>query len=295
MTPKTECVSPRNGFHASIWPVYTQSDTAVEREDPVLTLFVRINTAGVQPNGEELTYSILKSVMPECREGIEALSRNFMPPPRMVLLLSSLVLAKLESRPGEDTPPPFPDVNRFRRLVQGADQAVPDFRETLRTMLQTGEAEIVVKAAYRLLVINPENPDERPFRLLPLQAARIAQNDEQAFLLLFMWIRSRPNQNDIWLGLTEAEHRRLVGLMCVFSWFHATGRNTATNRRQYLARLWSQRERLHEKGILAGLTAPVLAVPGPILPMPPPAVLTAAIERCVIGYGFGGYADESLA
>ena len=269
-----------------------QGETTVDREDPVLTLFVRINTAGVQPNGEELTYSILKSVMPECREGIEELSRKFMPPSRMVLLLSTWTLAKLSSGKGEDSPPAFPDVNRFRRLVQGADPGVPNFRETLRTMLQGNEAKAVVEAAYRLLVIDPSRPDERPFRLLPLQAARIAQNDEQAFLLLFMWIRSRPMNGDPWLGLDEAEHRRLVGLMCVLSWFHATDRNTATNRRQYLTRLWSQRESLHEKHILAGLTAPALAIPGPILLLPPPNILTAAIEKRVTGHGFAGYATN---
>ena len=186
---------------------------AADQEDPVLTLFVRINTAGVQPNGEELAYSILKSVMPECREGIEELSRKFMPPPRMVLLLSTLTLAEHPSRREGDSPPAFPDVARFRRLVQGADPGVPKFRETLRNMLQCGDATAVVDAASRLLVINPDTPDERPFRLLPLQAARIAQNDEQAFLLLFMWIRSRPDLNDRWLGLDEAGHRRLVGLM----------------------------------------------------------------------------------
>ena len=42
-------------------------------------------------------------------------------------------------------------------------------------MLQGNEAKAVVEAAYRLLVIDPSRPDERPFRLLPLQAARIAQ------------------------------------------------------------------------------------------------------------------------
>ena len=43
---------------------------------------------------EELSYSILKSIMPECRDGIEKLSRKFMPPPRMVLLLSTLALGR---------------------------------------------------------------------------------------------------------------------------------------------------------------------------------------------------------
>jgi hypothetical protein len=283
-------------------------DEGHEREDPVLTLFVRINTAGVQPDGEELAYSILKSVMPECREGVEALSRRFMPPARMVLLLSTLTLANLSHKGNEDTPPAFPDVNRFRRLIQGVDKTAPNFGHALRTMLQDGSARSVVDAAYRLLVIDPKNPDERSFRLLPLQAARIAQNDEHAFLLLFSWIRSRKDLNEKWLGLDEAEHRRLVGLMCVLSWFYASDRNTATNRRNYLARLWKRRAELHEKSILAKLTKPLvdhskkegmteLTKPEgndlePILPLPPPAVLHSAIEHCVTGFGFGGHATK---
>ena len=268
-------------------------DQVSDREDPVLTLFVRINTAGVQPNGEELTYSILKSVMPECRGGIEALSRHFMPPPRMVLLLSTLVLAKLSSRRDAHTPPAFPDVSRFRRLVQGVDPGVPDFRDALRAMLQNGEAESVVKAAHRLLVVDPNHPDERTFRLLPLQAARIAQNNEHAFLLLFTWINSRKDRKGDWLGLEEDEHRRLVGLMCALSWFYASDTNTATNRRRYLARLWKSRKELHQRGILAGLTEPDGKDVGPILPLPPPKILSRAIERCVTGWGFGTY-DSNL-
>lgn len=264
-------------------------DEPGDREDPVLTLFVRINTAGVQPNGEELAYSILKSVMPECREGIEALSRRFMPPARMVLLLSTLTLAKLSHNGKEQTPPAFPDVNRFRRLVQGVDKSAPDFRDALRTTMGDGDAKSVVEAAYRLLVIDSDNPDERSFRLLPLQAARIAQNDEHAFLLLFSWIRSRKDPSERWVGLNESEHRRLVGLMCVLSWFHASDRNTATNRRSYLARLWKRRKDLHKEGILKELTQPEGNDIGPILPLPPPKVLQCAIKQCVTGHGFVGH------
>jgi hypothetical protein len=264
-----------------------------DHEDPVLTLFVRINTAGVQPNGEELAYSILKTIMPECRDGIEALSRNFMPPPRMVLLLSTLTLAVYSSAKDSHTPPAFPDVTRFRRLVQGLDPAYRTFRDDLRAMLQNGEAEAIVKAAYRLLVVDPNKPNERSFRLLPLQAARIAQNNEQAFLLLFSWINSRKDREEAWLGLDEEAHRRILGSMCALSWFYASETNTLTNRRRVLARLWKRKAELHKPGILAELTEPDGQDIGPILLLPSPKILSRAIAHCVTGHGFKTY-DSKL-
>ena len=263
-----------------------------DREDPVLTLFIRINTAGIAPNGEELAFSILKSVMPECREGIENLSREFMPPPRMVLLLSTFVLAQSSDRTDDSSPPAFPDVTRFRRLVQGADPAMPEFRKALKAMLEDGTAKTIIDQAHRLLVIDSNRPDERPFRLLPLQAARIAQRNEHAFLLLLIWISSRTEEKLEWCGLDEAEHRRLVGLMCVLTWFHASDTNTATNRRKSLTLLWTSRKKLHVPGILAALIEPAGSEIGPILPLPPPKIIAAAIEHCVTGWGFGGYETQ---
>ena len=264
-----------------------------DREDPVLTLFVRINTAGSQPSAEELTYSILKSVMPECREGIEDLSRRFMLPARMVLLLSTLTLANLASRRHDSVPPAFPDVNRFRRLVQGADTAMPDFRERLRDLLITGNAKLIIEATYRLLVINPNMRSERPYRLLPLQAARIAQNHEHAFLLLLIWVQSRLSRHagDAYLGLDEEEHRRIIGLICTLGWFSAGDGNAVTAKRKYLLRLWNKRYALQEKGILADMNEEGFDE-DVIIPIPPPRILSSAIAQCVTGYGFGGYSTE---
>lgn len=266
----------------------------VDREDPVLTLFVRINTAGTQPNAEELAYSVLKSVMPECRGGIEDISRQFMPPARMVLLLSTLTLTNLAEQGGGTAPPAFPDINRFRRLVQGADTAAPDFRGRLQTFLTDGRAHRTIEAAHRLLVIDPLRSEERPWRLLPLQAARIAQNHEQAFLLLLVWVQSRLflNSEDKWLGLDEAGHRRLVGLMCVLGWFGASGTNTASLRRKYLLRLWKNRYDLHQPGAISELIKAQGTDENPIIPLPPPKILTLAVERCVTGIGFKGYSTQ---
>lgn len=202
-----------------------------------------------------------------------------MPPARMVLLLSTLVLGR-----EKDTPPAFPDVSRFRRLVQGRDERNLNFGDELKSFLSEGEAKQIVDAAYRLLVINGDT--ERQFRLFPLQAARIAQNDGHAFLLLLAWIRSRKKYNEPWCGLDEEQHRRLIGTMCVLSWFPY--KRDDTNRRLYLSRLWQNKGKLHEPGALSALLQPADNDEIAVLPLPPYKILEAAVAACVTGYGFQG-------
>jgi hypothetical protein len=202
-----------------------------------------------------------------------------MPAARMVLLLSTLVLGQ-----EKDTPPAFPDVSRFRRLVQRRDEKNLNFGDELKHFLLKGEARQIVDAAYNLLVIN--GATERQFRLFPLQAARIAQNDGHAFLLLLAWIRSRKKYNKPWCGLDEEEHRRLIGAICVLSWFPF--KREDTNRRLYLSQLWKNRGSLHEPGALSALLKPTDNDEIAILPLPPYNILAAAVAACVTGRGFIG-------
>jgi hypothetical protein len=95
---------------------------AQDREDPLATLFVRVNVAGTRPSDDELRFSMLKSVCPEVQDIAERLGGRWMSPAKLVTMLSRLVLAR-----GAPEPPGEPDLARFRRLIHGQDEKCSDF------------------------------------------------------------------------------------------------------------------------------------------------------------------------
>lgn len=58
------------------------------------TLFVRINSQGTKIEGEELMYSMFKSVCPQTKELVECLGMNIIPPSRIITIISRLVLSE---------------------------------------------------------------------------------------------------------------------------------------------------------------------------------------------------------
>ena len=106
----------------------------LQREDPIATLFIRVNSAGTVPSQEELAYSLLKSEWPDCHELVEELRHSFLSPALMVAQFSSLILADVTG--GEEKPPAFPDLRTFRRLVHRRVRECENFLDGLKTFLE---------------------------------------------------------------------------------------------------------------------------------------------------------------
>mgnify|MGYP001126054820 CR=1 FL=1 len=160
------------------------------QQDPIETLFIRVNSAGTPLAGEELIYSILKSIWPESQGYVESLSSRFITPARLLMLLSRLILARTDK--GRERAPAPPDVGRFRRLIHVRDSQCPDFRQRLKEFFETGEAERLLQSARKLLV-GPES--EKPFLLPPVLAADMARKTppEAFFFFCYGLIKhSRP-------------------------------------------------------------------------------------------------------
>jgi hypothetical protein len=190
---------------------------AIEQPDPIATLFIRVNSGGTVLTGEELIYSILKSIWPNAQELVESMSTTFMAPSRLVMFLSRLVLARASiEKEWPAIPPVPPDVGRFRRLILGKDPQCKDFRGRLEHLLINGEAAMLFGIARQLLVGNPDNLE---YRLPHFLASDLARRSQEAFFLLIFWIDRMVESGSLLLPLPPRTQKRLLGTVTAIAWF----------------------------------------------------------------------------
>ena len=160
---------------------------------------------------------MLKSIWPDCYRLVEELPCSFLPPALIVAQFSALILANAPDRRQKDKPPAFPDLPTFRRLVHGKDDECKEFLNALKDILNKGHAKRLIEAAQSIMLYCGSR--ERPFRLLPAQAAQLARSRSRVFLLFLSWLDSRLDEQGSWVGLDEEAHRRVLGLITALSWF----------------------------------------------------------------------------
>lgn len=253
------------------------------RQDAVETLFIRVNAGGTRLEGEELNYSILKSVWPEAQRLIDELSSRLMPPSRLVMLASRLILS---SNGHNDRPPPVLDVARFRRLVHGLDKNNETFLDQIRSYLKQGRLKDILADARWLLTVQPGQ--SAGFRLPPVLVADIARRAPDAFFLLLRWLDRMRDTNHQVKDIAPEEHKRLLGTITAISWF--------AQKSQYcIEALWPNLQSL-PKDMLPyffreGLLKPCLKLKDgelPLIPLVPPTVLEQGIEVRMWGHGLLG-------
>jgi hypothetical protein len=192
--------------------VKDRSPDDAERQDPMETLFVRINASGTPLGGEELVYSILKSIWPAAEGHVERIHTRLAQPSRIVVLAARLVLAT-EPAHQKDTAPATPDVSRFRRLVNGADRGSRRFRDKIRRFFESGDAAWVFGKTRELLI------DNGWCSLPGTLAADMARHSPDVLFLLLRWVHRCRD-----LGLDPAEFSktavlRALGAATALSWF----------------------------------------------------------------------------
>ena len=253
-----------------------------EQPDQLITLFERINRAGTVLDGEELQYSYLKSVWPECVKLVDSLSTKLMPPARLVQIVSRLVLTNLQrGQTPQREAPGIPDLGRFRRLIAGEDSDDPDrkFLRQLKLYIEGGRAKRLFDQAKKLLIMEKVDPNE--FRLPPLLAAELASSKSQshAFYLFLVWLDEQDAED---IELDEETHRRLIGTLTVLNWF-------ADRPGDRIKTLWSKRDRLFAKESLIDLLR-LREDRVQLVPLPPPHIFKAALNSTVAcGNGFEDY------
>jgi hypothetical protein len=204
-----------------------------EAPDDIETLFIRINSAGTALVGEELIYSIYKSIFPESIRIVEWAGENFILPSRLVSLATRLVQAKDQ----KDRPPPrrkrrsntdrfrLPpkvSVKDFRRLIYKVRST---FKRRLRDFVSNLEQDNVFKKALDVL------SGPRDFQLPSALAVDMArQSPEVLFVLIY-----RLNRGDI-IAIGSEQHRRILGFLTALAWFAGGERHKEHDR--WLRQLW---------------------------------------------------------
>lgn len=249
-----------------------------ERQDAVETLFIRINSGGTRLGGEELNYSILKSIWPDAEPFIQQMDVQLAAPSRLVSLASRLVLAGVDSF--ADKPPAAPDVTRFRRLIHGSDQACKTFQAKLLAFFARGTAVKVFHAARDLLTNN------KGYSLPPVLAADIARRSPDVMFLLLRWVQRMLEEGHEPAGLNLDATHRVLGAVTALSWF-------AEDQARCLAALWQPLQTMRGTGLRSFFSARTFVrsyrlTKGKLglFPLVPPDILKDALHANMFGHGF---------
>jgi hypothetical protein len=184
--------------------------------DEIETLFIRINSAGTPLAGEELIYSIYKSIFPNTIDLVEQAGANFMLPSRLVSLATRIVQADIQrDRQHRDRKaktdgiamPQKTRVKEFRRLIYSTRSG---FKERLRSFISSLSlaANNVFKKALDILC------GTESFQLPPALAVDIARHSPEILFVLIYRLRLKDE-----IPIGSEEHRRVLGFLTALSWF----------------------------------------------------------------------------
>ena len=175
-----------------------------DTENPVL--FVRINSAGTTLTGDDLIYSIYKSLFPEAKNLIENTGLNFISPTQVLSLVSRIVASDMESKRFVKKM----NVRDFQRRIKNGE-----FKSRLKTLIETGEIEKLFAQAIEILSCKQNSLFDGEIPPVIIKQL-IRKNQGELFLFFVYWLHT--NQ----IELTERIQLKMVAKLLVFSWFEFT-------------------------------------------------------------------------
>ncbi|MGB4414635.1 MAG: DUF262 domain-containing protein [Paludibacter sp.] len=175
-----------------------------DTENPVL--FVRINSAGTTLTGDDLIYSIYKSLFPEAKNLIENIGLNFISPTQVLSLVSRIIASDMESKRFVKKM----NVRDFQRRIKNEE-----FKSRLKTLIETGEIEKLFAQAIEILSCKHNSLFDGEIPPVIIKQL-IRKNQGELFLFFVYWLHT--NQ----MELTERIQLKMVAKLLVFSWFEFT-------------------------------------------------------------------------
>ena len=284
-------VLPVNGSYGVpvlVIPHITRADAVKDgQQDPVETLFIRVNQSGTRLEGEELIYSILKSNWPEAPVFINKMENKLATPSRLLLFSTRLVLAQMQKKDTE-RPPAVTDVGQFRRLIHGLDKIHPDFRQQLESFVR--EDGVVVFNITNKLLTDVSLPAGK-YALPTVLATELAQKWPESLFLLLRWVVRMRTEGLDPLQIKPLARRRMLGFLTAMAWF-------ASDRAKSLAAVWLHLQKMENNDLPDFFSSHAFSMMLTLdekdslqmRPLPPPDVLAKVIrDRVTSGRGSGGY------
>ncbi|ASK28807.1 hypothetical protein CEY12_01205 [Chryseobacterium sp. T16E-39] len=172
-----------------------------EGENP--TLFVRINSSGTTLTGDDLNYSIYKSLFPEGKQLIESAGLDFVEPTQVLSLATRIVASDLENHSYIRKL----TVRDFQRRIKNED-----FKNGLANLIES--KELKERFAQAIEILSCKNNSLFEGEVPPVIIKQLIRKNQDVFLFLVYWLHcfQYPISDEIQL--------KIVAKTYTFAWFN---------------------------------------------------------------------------
>ncbi len=246
-------------IHLNYLTHLTKGADSVNSDDNSI-LFVRLNTGGKVLSGEELIFSLYKSVFPSAKDAVEMAAAGFMPSSRLFSLLVRLIVAD-------------EDVGKLHQSVSLRDFKIKIADETFKNRLEAfinGEIKPIMEAAKHLLT------GEHCYRLPEALATRTINDAPDVFLALLYWLKQGGN-----VEIGSDAHQSLIGYFSALSWFSGgNSRQKQQNLKQWMEAFKSRP--MNEFWILDVMKPLFVRKDSPSPSFPSPSILQEFLDESIV-------------
>ena len=192
-----------------------------EGENP--TLFVRINSSGTTLTGDDLNYSIYKSLFPKGKDLIESAGLHFVEPTQVLSLASRIVASDLEDHIYIKKM----TVRDFQRRIKNED-----FKDGLINLIESNELKERFAQAIEILSCrsNALFGGEVP----PVIVKQLIKKNQDVFLFLVYWLHCFQHQ------FTDEIKLKMAAKSFTFSWFNFGNFQEFWNQKITSSDFWSE-------------------------------------------------------
>lgn len=174
-----------------------------QEENP--TLFQRINSSGTNLSGDDLIYSIYKTIFPGTKDIVENIGLNFIPPTQVISLITRIAISETEN----DRFVKKLNIREFQNKIK--DQS---FRDKLDGFIGGEEIKTAIDNALDILSCN--NIDEFKSEVPPIVIKSLIKRNQDLFLTLVYWLYRNKGV------LTEELKFKIAGKIYLFHIFNFT-------------------------------------------------------------------------